>query len=501
MFRFGDIARDNKGTVFNLVLSFCMILFGPYYIKEIKLLRELDHTNFFIAFLLLTFLVLEPYALFLKINSVYANDHLKRSFTGRYVFLWIAHIIVTVQALLLMAFAMPGGLKFINIPLFWVIGTKEFLFLFYLLNRQMTDEPDKNGKPYPPPKKIAEKKVFMADVILSGYAFLVFGITWQSVGASGFLHGIMNELADSYIFRIFTYLFMFLMIYYPIRMGQFIDEWLNNLTQKQKRNYRLSLIVTLVSCIGPLFVGGRIPNKDEINLKSRAGKTPLIEAIEYEPLPYLQRLIDAGADVNAQDTTGRTALHYAAKGGRYEALELLLKNGANPDIQRNNGGTALALTAGFHHLEALEILLKYKANPNLTYDDGGTALMEAAHQGFFPAVELLLKNKADPNQKDTAGWCAIAYFSHVNNTGNESGRKILELLISKTDLSIRDNKRHTLVWHATRYNGWPYTDVARELMKAGSAVDSSDIINRDGYNIITERLIEREPDSSDTKTE
>ncbi len=493
MFRFGDIARENKGSVFNLVLSFCMLLLGPYLIHEIKLVKELDHTNFVIAFLLLFGLLAEPYGLYIKINSIYASDHRERDFTGRFIYLWLAHCVITVLTTLTMAFAMPGPLKWLNLPLFWIIGIKEFILLFFLLSKGILikDEGDKKPKLKKEIKKIPEQKVFLADIILSIYAFLVFAVTWQSVGASGFLSGIMNELADSFLFRLFMYTFMFFLIYYPIRMGHFIEEWLAKRTPEQKRNYRLSLLVAMASCIGPLFVGAKVPEADEINLTDRAGRTPLIKAIEYEPQPYLKRLIDAGADMNAQDTSGRTALHYAAKGGRYEAMELLLQSGANPNIRSKSGGTPLALTAGFRHYDAMEMLLKYGADPNIPYYDGDTPLMVAAEQGFSPEnIELLLKYKADANQQNENGYNAIMKFSHYHNITDEKDKKILQLLIEKTDLKQRDKKGHSIVWHATGYNGWAYTDVASYLIGAGASFDSTDIINKGGYNILTGEVLE-----------
>jgi len=497
MFRLGgDMARDNKGAVFNLVFSFLILAVGPWYIQELKKVKEFGDTNFMIAFLLLLAFIAEPWALYIKIKSVYANADVRRDLTGRFVYLWMAHCVVTVLTTLTMAYAMPGPMKWINMPVFWIIGARELVFLFFLLGLGIVTY-DEEGKETKPRKKFTDKQVFWADAALSVYAFLAFGVTWQSVGATGFLQGTMNELADSVLFRLFTYTFMFFMLYYPIRLGQFIEEWLVVRTKEQKRNYRLSLLITMASCIGPLFVGASLPDAGEINLPDRTGKTPLLRAVEYEPLNYLERLIEAGADINAQDTSGKSALHYAAEGGRYEALELLLQSGANPNIRGKSGGTPLALTAGFHHAQAMEILLKYKADPNIPYYDGQTPLMVAAYQGFDAgAVKLLLKYKARASQQDTSGWCAISYFSHTNNIVDDEDSTILALLIKNTDLGLRDKDGHTLVWHAMRYNGWPYTDVAGALIKAGAAFDSSDIINLDGWNLLESRYMETGGDSA-----
>lgn len=497
MFRIGDLARDNKGAVFNLLFSFLVIVVGPYYIHAIELVKAYEQTNALIAFLLLVFIIAEPFALYFKINSIYAAEHVKRDFTIRYVLLWVAHIFITIMTVTVMAFAMPDPIKWLNIPFFWIVGIKEFLFLFFLLNRQVSDEPDKKGNAPQPLKKVSERSVFLSDVILSVFAFLVYGITWQSVGASGFLGGMMNDLADSILFRLFTYLFMFTLIYYPIRLGHFIEEWLTNRSKQQKRNYYLSLLLTMTACIGPLFRGPGLPPADEMNLKDGAGKTPLISGVEYEPLPYLRALIENGADINARDTSGYTALHYAAKGGRTEAVKLLLELGADPNKQANDGGTALALTAGFSHVEALKLLLQYHADPNLAYTDGDTPLNIAAEQGLSPeCVEWLLKYKADADHQDDNGYNAIMRFSHYHNISDAKSERILQLLIDHTDPQQRDNKGRTMVWHALRFNGWPYTDVAKALMRAGVAWDSTDIINKDGWNLLTETYVQEKSDTS-----
>lgn len=494
MFRFdGDTARDNKGAIFNLVFSLLVLLIGPWYIKEVKLVKEMDHTSFWVAFLLLAGILAEPWALHIKIRAVYANTDVKKDLTGRCIYIWMAHCVVTVLTVLTMAYAMPGPLKWLNMPLFWIIGVKEFVFLFFLMSFAIVDLDEKGNEVKR--KKIPEQKVFWADAALTSYAFLMFGVTWESVGATGFLQGTMNELADSFLFRIFTYTFMFLLLYYPIRLAQFLEEWLTVRTKEQKRNYRISLLLTMIACIGPLFMGGRIPEADEINQKNRAGKTPLVVAIEYEPLPFLKRLIEAGADVNACDTSGKTALHYAAMGGRYEAVELLLQKGADPNIRNKSGGTPLALTAGYRQYEAMEILLKYGADPNISYYDGDTPLMIAAEQGFKPEnIELLLKYKADANRQDTNGYNAIMKFSHYHNITDEKDKKILRLLIEKTDMKQRDKDGNSLVWHAMRYNGWSYKDIARTLIKAGATFDSTDIINEDGWNLLEDRFMKEQTD-------
>jgi ankyrin repeat protein len=67
-------------------------------------------------------------------------------------------------------------------------------------------------------------------------------------------------------------------------------------------------------------------------------------AFDAESTAIMERLLDAGADIDLQNDGGETALMYAAKYGRKEALRILLARGANPAIRDNDGRTAAAVT-------------------------------------------------------------------------------------------------------------------------------------------------------------
>ena len=69
-------------------------------------------------------------------------------------------------------------------------------------------------------------------------------------------------------------------------------------------------------------------HQDIVNLlKSRGAEMTLPIAAMLGDKAELQRLIEAGADVNAQDRRGRTALMNAAQRGHIEVMKLLLEKG------------------------------------------------------------------------------------------------------------------------------------------------------------------------------
>ena len=69
------------------------------------------------------------------------------------------------------------------------------------------------------------------------------------------------------------------------------------------------------------------------------GETLMHHAAEYENVPMLTYLVDAGMDPNARKGTyAETALHYAVSNNKLESARFLLENGADPNaIESVNG--------------------------------------------------------------------------------------------------------------------------------------------------------------------
>ena len=78
------------------------------------------------------------------------------------------------------------------------------------------------------------------------------------------------------------------------------------------------------------------------------GATPLHRAAEAGHAKTIDRLIQAGADLDAQDWKGRTPLHRAVENGLADSTSTLLKHGANPQQLdfRGRTPTTMAENAG-----------------------------------------------------------------------------------------------------------------------------------------------------------
>ncbi|MFZ4538069.1 ankyrin repeat domain-containing protein [Propionivibrio sp.] len=108
-----------------------------------------------------------------------------------------------------------------------------------------------------------------------------------------------------------------------------------------------------------------------LNVRNRNGETALSIAAYTGKLPYVQRLVEAGAEVNFY---GWPPLAYAAFNGHLAIVDYLLKHGAEINATTENGSTALFFAARFGHREVIELLLKNKADPTIANENGETAV-------------------------------------------------------------------------------------------------------------------------------
>ena len=103
----------------------------------------------------------------------------------------------------------------------------------------------------------------------------------------------------------------------------------------------------------------------------------LIEASHSDRMDEIERLIEAGADVNAKNEKGGTALMYASIVGNLEILEKLIEKGADIDAKSARGWTALMLASHRGHIEIVERLIEVGADV-LCKDPNGKMAMTLA---------------------------------------------------------------------------------------------------------------------------
>eukprot|EP00659_Diplonema_papillatum_P021048 gene21048-32435_t len=115
-------------------------------------------------------------------------------------------------------------------------------------------------------------------------------------------------------------------------------------------------------------------------------RTPLMIASGLGGIGVVQRILDAGAEVNDLSDENRTALMMAAAEGRAAVLKTLLNAGADVNRQDCEGWTALL--HAFGRLQTVDVLLKAGANVDHVAEKMHSApVLEAAKYGQWHVVE------------------------------------------------------------------------------------------------------------------
>jgi uncharacterized protein len=147
-----------------------------------------------------------------------------------------------------------------------------------------------------------------------------------------------------------------------------------------------TLLIQAVQRDIPDLVDYLLQHRARVNIRNKNGETALSLAAYTGKLAYVQRLVEAGAEV---DFYGWTPLAYAAYNGHVEIVDYLLKHGADINAKTENGSTALFFAARFGHINVIELLLKNNADPTIANDNGDTAVDWALKNGNTDILDLL----------------------------------------------------------------------------------------------------------------
>jgi len=105
----------------------------------------------------------------------------------------------------------------------------------------------------------------------------------------------------------------------------------------------------------------RLVKAHGVNLKDSHGSTPLMYAAAVGSEAMMERLIDAGADVNARNSFDATALHWC--GGGFHRIKILVDHGAMVNVRSRQGHTPVMVAAGTAgSLPAVQLLVSKGAS-------------------------------------------------------------------------------------------------------------------------------------------
>ena len=147
-----------------------------------------------------------------------------------------------------------------------------------------------------------------------------------------------------------------------------------------------TLLILAVRRNMPELVDYLIKRRARLNNRNRNGETALSIAAFTGKLAYVQRLVEAGAEVNFY---GWPPLIYAAFNGHTAIVEYLLKRGAEIDAKTENGSSALYFAARNGHLEMISLLLANKADPTIANENDDTAVDAAMKANNSEILDLL----------------------------------------------------------------------------------------------------------------
>lgn len=132
---------------------------------------------------------------------------------------------------------------------------------------------------------------------------------------------------------------------------------------------------------------------DSSNVKSK--DQLLLESVEKSDTVQVTVLIKEGANVDAAREGDRaTPLILASNKGCVQIVEKLIEAGADVNAKNRNGWTALMGASSNGHLNIATLLVTARADVNAKHSYGWTALKLASQKGHTQVRGLLLRNGA-----------------------------------------------------------------------------------------------------------
>lgn len=171
----------------------------------------------------------------------------------------------------------------------------------------------------------------------------------------------------------------------------------------------------------------------DINVKDNEGNTPLILAIDSNHISIASFLLKNSANVNAKNEKGQNSLHLLCSNMNFKntVADMLIENGLDINAQDNAGKTILhcALENFFAKNEMINYLINKDANLNIKDEDGNTPLHIAVYEDKNEFVEILI-TKSDLSIKNNKGLTA---FQLAKNKKRNKIIKIFESYLNKAN--------------------------------------------------------------------
>jgi len=115
-----------------------------------------------------------------------------------------------------------------------------------------------------------------------------------------------------------------------------------------------------------------------VNVRGYSGATPLTVAMRKRAAPYVNYLLQNGADPNLGDKNGDTAMMIAARLGYVEGVATMLLAKAAVDAANRQGETALIIAVQNRNVQVVKRLLEAGASPTRADNASGLSARDYA---------------------------------------------------------------------------------------------------------------------------
>ncbi|MBI5093430.1 MAG: ankyrin repeat domain-containing protein [Candidatus Hydrogenedentes bacterium] len=236
-----------------------------------------------------------------------------------------------------------------------------------------------------------------------------------------------------------------------------------------------------------------------VNVLTTKGASMLSVAHGQTDSPQiLQKLIEAGADVNLVPVSGRPALVDAVADDSADLMNTLLAKSANVNIQASDGWTPLTLSIARKKPDRANLLLQRGADPNLAYDEVWTPLRFALAKDYNQLVLDLIDRGANPNTNPDPLLANPLLVMAAEKKNNDACAQMLE---HGADPNAAGDDNWTALFAAADSGG--NVELARLLIDKGADVNAR---QRDGWSIfhmavksnskpVLDLLVEKNPES------
>ncbi|QYS96681.1 hypothetical protein H0G86_003921 [Trichoderma simmonsii] len=234
------------------------------------------------------------------------------------------------------------------------------------------------------------------------------------------------------------------------------------------------------------------------------GETALMIATQNKNLPFVQWLLENGADVNGLNNMKQSALHFAIQAGNTAIIQEILARQPNFDVIDGPSKKTI-LQSALHEPAILSMLLAAGADPECVNAAGDTLINAAVLSRKSDVVSLLIEQNVNIEHPDSSGRAPIlAAVSYVQDASlvrllaeggaklsgvDVNGRSLLHLAIDGPPEIIKillefgkyirpnqeDSKKRTPLMTATCTSN---LECLKLLIKAGADVNALDSAER-----------------------